>query len=249
MYIDDGDIYLDRLGDEHDAEYEYQSQQTNRCQHGTARNLATQSAAQKTSAHHHEPIYADHRTCNCRAYPAEVRHVEVSRVGDTHLDTYIEEDGYGAKNEVTERHGTVLVLLHLAALACSLLLGSLHVRLGNIGQADDDEGQSEDGHGDDHRGSRITYARILDRAADKISQQDGGYRTADRVARTTELDKLVTAVAAAAQSVEHGVNHDVEHTHRETCNEGSKYVYPERLHIARKELYADADETDRNGSQ
>ncbi len=73
--------------------------------------------------------------------------------------------------------------------------------------------------------------------------------TADRVARTAELDQLVALVAAAAQSVEHRVDHDIEHAHREAGHERAQHVYAERLDITREELYAHADEADRDGRQ
>ena len=243
LSADDGDREAHILGDEDEAEQEDGGKQADGRQHRLARDAATHGAAHEASAHHQEPVEADECPSHHGADPLEVRHVEVGRVRDAYLDADVEEDGYGAQHKVAERHRAVRVFLRVAREARGALVGRLHVRLGDACQQDDEEGQSEDGHRNDHGRGRVVHLSRLHRAADEVAQKDGGDRSADGVARAAELDELIATVAAAAQGVQHGVDGRVKQAHRYAGHEGAEYIDAERdggIHIARYELDAHA---------
>lgn len=117
------------------------------------------------------------------------------------------------------------------------------MRLGNVGKGYDYECNCEDCHCDYHYGSGLGNRCIGYCAAYEPAYEYRGDGSADRVAGTSELDELVTLVSAAAQSVEHRIDYNIEHTHCETCNECSGNVNCKRLYITRKELDSDSHDT------
>ncbi len=123
------------------------------------------------------------------------------------------------------------------------------MRLGNLGEPDDEEGDGEDCHCDDHHGSCLGHCCICDAAADQPAYEDRSDGAAGGVAGAAPLDELVALVAAATQGVEHRVNDDVEHAHREAGHEGAQHIDSEALHITGEELDSHADKTDGNGCQ
>ena len=150
---------------------------------------------------------------------------------------------------MTEAECAVGILLHIACKAGCLLFGSLHVRLGNLGEPDDEECDGEDCHCNDHHGSSLGHGCICDAAADEPTYEDRSDGAAGGVAGAAPLDELVALVAAAAQSVEHRVHNEVEHAHREAGNEGAEHIHAETLHVAGEELDRHADKADGNCCQ
>ena len=136
--------------------------------------------------------------------------------------------------------------------AVLVLLGGLFVRqgerFGNLHHEHHDEGQREDAHGDEQGGCGVAD-RGLCGVPHEITYQHRNDRGGQRVERTAELHELVAAVAAAAQRIEHGVDHRIEHTHRETRNEGADQIDAETGHQTRKIRDADADEAYGHGSE
>ena len=140
----------------------------------------------------------------------------------------------------------------MAREACGAFLGRFHVRLGDVSQQDDDEGQGEDGHGDDHGWCGVAHLGGLHGAADEVTQKDGRDGAADGIAGAAELDELVAVVSATAESVEHRVDSGVEQAHGDAGHEGAEHVDAEGdrgIDITRKELDAHADEADNGGQE
>ena len=130
-----------------------------------------------------------------------------------------------------------------------LLIGGLHVRLGNLGEADDDERRREKAHGDHESGRGVGDLGLGDLAADEIAEKDRGYRRADRVERAADLDELVALLALAAERVEKRIHYKVQQTHRESCDESARHIDRKALDIARQELHSHTRETDRDGEK
>ena len=148
---------------------------------------------------------------------------------------------------MTERQRAVGVFGEISGLTGGLLFSGFHMGLGDSRNHDDYEGDGEDSHCEDHYGSRLGDGCVRDASSDQPAHEDGGYGAADGIAASAPLDELVSAVAAAAESVQHGIHHDIEHAHGEACHECAEHIYQETLQIAGEELDAHADEADGNG--
>ena len=229
------------LREEHHAEKHDDSRSRNGSEHCLAADLAANSTTEETTAHHHQPIEADYGTCNSGTYERVVGHIEVGGVRNTHLDTYIEEYGDGTKHEMTERHRAVFVLVEAGGRT---LLGSFDMRFGDVGEEYNQESHHEDNHCGEHGRSRIGNGGGACLTTDEVTQENRCDSTADRVARTTELNQLVTALATTTEGVEHRVDHDIEEAHGETGNEGTEDINTETLGITAQPLNTDTDETD-----
>ena len=168
---------------------------------------------------------------------------EVHLGRDADLDTHIEEDGDSAQYEVTEIPGTVFVLGGLALLS----------RLRDGEEGDDDECHGEYTHSDEQQRGHIRHGGVGRHGSYQNAHQQRSEGAGEGVQGSTNLDELVTTVAAAAQDVEHRVHYGVEHAHAETADEGTQQVYVDGCVTqeakAGKILDADAHETGGKSNQ
>lgn len=108
-------LHVRRGEDAH--EHEDQRQRGDERKLSLARNLTAQQAAQQTAAHHQEPVGTHQRAGSGRRHAHTARRSiggrrqeQIHEVGNTDLDTYVNEDGDRTQQEVAERKGAVLVL-------------------------------------------------------------------------------------------------------------------------------------------
>ena len=87
------------------------------------------------------------------------------------------------------------------------------MRLRNLCKGNDDGCECEDGHCNDHCRSSILDSRIVNASSHEIAQQNRSYCATDGVAGTSKLNETVACISTAAESVEHRIHNDVEHTH------------------------------------
>ena len=111
-----------------------------------------------------------------------------------------------------------------------------------------DKNQGENAHGDEKGGVAILdggLGHIPHQVPDK-HRNDGGR---NGIARAAELYQLVTPLAAAAQGVQHGIDHRVQHAHGETGHEGTNQINAEGSGDSRKEHDGHPHKTDSDGPQ
>ena len=135
-----------------------------------------------------------------------------------------------------------------AVLRLLVLGDSLGGVLGDIGEENHEECHGEDGQRSVHQREYLTDLSLCD-LGDQQTREDDDEGTHQRIERTADLNELVTLVAAAREFVEHGVHDDVQHTHREACDERAQKVDAERTDESRNGLDRNADETDGDGDQ
>ena len=123
------------------------------------------------------------------------------------------------------------------------------MRLRYLGEGYDESCEGEYGHCDDHCRSCVLYACVLHLSAHEVTQEYRSDGAAYGVAGTAELNESVALVSAAAQGVEHRVDDDVEHTHREAGDEGADHIYEEALRRTGNPLDGHTDETDDDGGE
>ena len=240
---------LSSLRDEYHADQEEDCYQGGPQKHVLAADLGSEGCTEQTADEHAEPVAADHGSSECRTDPVDSRIENVGGVRNTDLDTDIEEDGDCAEEEVTEGKRSVRILHCGSRETGSLLLRCLHMRFRDIRKEDDHESDGEDSHGDNHHRSGLGNGSVLDAAAYEPTDKDRSEGCTDGVAGATPLDQLVTLVATATQGVEHRVDDDVEHAHRETCDECAEHIDREGLGITGKELHTHSDESHDHGEQ
>lgn len=146
-----------------------------------ADTLLPTGGAQQTADQHQEPIRGGNRSGNGLGIHAAAQYVQVGilqpflqHVGNTHLDTYINEDRDGTHDKVTERQRAVF--RSLGGLFAVLLLV-----LRNFRQADYDEGEGEDGQRGVHQREYVADLRVLDALGNQQTRQDNHGRTASEL--------------------------------------------------------------------
>ena len=145
-----------------------------------AADLGSDCATDQTADEHAEPVCAHEASGNCRT--EDFGEVDIGRVRNTDLDTYIEEDGNCAKHEVTEGQRSVRILCNSSGLASSLLLGSLKMRLRNAGEENDNECDCENRHCDNHHRSSRCHRCVGYASAHEPAHENRGNGSSDGVA-------------------------------------------------------------------
>ena len=102
-----------------------------------------------------------------------------------------------------------------------------HLGILNRNKVEDDEGQGKHRHGDIHHEVHVGHLGIGSHRSDERTHEHGGQRAGKRVQRTTDHIELVTAVTAATEQVEHGVNHRIQDANGETGNECAQQIHAE----------------------
>jgi len=93
---------------------------------------------------------------------------------------------------------------------------------------DDNECDGEDCQSGVHQREHVTDLSLYD-ARDEQSCDDDNSCSHQGIEAAANLDELVTSVAAATELVKHRVDHCVEQTHAETCDEGTDKIDEETL--------------------
>ena len=133
---------------------------------------------------------------------------------------------------------------------CPLAFLLLLCGLLNLSEEDDDECYGKDSKGN-HQGRGGVGNLSLGGITDQSTHEDVAAYGSRAVEHTTELDQLVTLVAATTEGVKHRVDNAVEDTHAEAGDESTDEVNGEHtgevalhVHLAAEPLDEDTKHTD-----
>ena len=213
--VDAGEVGLYVAGGEHTEEHEHEGGSADGGNHGTGANLVADGGTYEATDEHHEPVNGNDETYGGYGNTVFNEH-EVYEVGHTYFNTHVQEDGESTEGEVAVAH---------SALDEVNTNGGL-LGLFNLGEADNDESDDEDGEGNHQGGGSIGDASLGD-VSNEGAHKNVAANGSRAVEYATNLDELVTLVAATTEEVEHGVNNAVEDTHAETSDKGTGEVNAE----------------------
>ena len=129
---------------------------------------------------------------------------------------------------------------------CSLT----HLRISYRYERKHDKRTGKHSHGNVEHEVYIAYGSVFSNCTYQGAHQHRCQRSGKRVERSSDKVELVATVAASAKEVEHGVNHCVEHTYRETAYECTQKIHPESgktCREARQILHEHTHKTNCNG--
>ena len=103
-------------------------------------------------------------------------------------------------------------------------------RLLNLGESEDNESGNEDSHSNVHCRSGIDDSGFLCNFTDESTDDNIYGNGRGAVESTTNLNQLVTTVAAATEDIEQRIHNGVEHTHAETGDKCTDKINPHACH-------------------